>query len=257
MKGLQKNSGFSLLEILAIVAIIGVTAALLFPVFAEAKENGKKAQETCLSNMKQMSLGLMMYVDDYDGVFPTIKDNVYFKDENGVNAQSFAGKLLPYLRNARTLVCPLAKNIKLSDIGSIDTRGKSCGKVSYFGNGVLMMGLWDKNNTCYRKGVFTGHIEMPAKVISVTEYPKASDMVLLRPAVAKYEDKIMAKYVGPSWGQDIAHENGQNVCFSDGHARFCNANTLTYENYGVSPSPVSKPKVATYLKGPVTISLGE
>src|SRR5690349_4121179 len=58
------EKGFTLIELLVVIAIIAILAAILFPVFAQARE--KARQTTCLSNTKQMGLGLMMYAQDYD-----------------------------------------------------------------------------------------------------------------------------------------------------------------------------------------------
>jgi prepilin-type N-terminal cleavage/methylation domain-containing protein/prepilin-type processing-associated H-X9-DG protein len=60
--------GFTLIELLVVVAIIGILAAILFPVFARARENARRS--SCMSNMKQMGLGLMMYSQDYDERMP-------------------------------------------------------------------------------------------------------------------------------------------------------------------------------------------
>jgi prepilin-type N-terminal cleavage/methylation domain-containing protein len=65
--------GFTLIELLVVIAIIAILAAILFPVFAQARESARKT--TCLSNMKQLGLGVMMYVQDYDEVFPTAGAN--------------------------------------------------------------------------------------------------------------------------------------------------------------------------------------
>jgi len=63
------KKGFTLIELLVVIAIIAILAAILFPVFAQARE--KARQSTCLSNMKQIGLALNMYIDDYDETYPT------------------------------------------------------------------------------------------------------------------------------------------------------------------------------------------
>jgi prepilin-type N-terminal cleavage/methylation domain-containing protein len=60
--------GFTLIELLVVISIIAVLAAILFPVFARARENARRA--SCLSNLKQIGLGFMMYVQDYDSRYP-------------------------------------------------------------------------------------------------------------------------------------------------------------------------------------------
>src|SRR6478752_2704274 len=64
-----RNPAFTLIELLVVIAIIAILAAILFPVFAQARDQARKT--TCLSNMKQLGLGVMMYLQDYDELFPT------------------------------------------------------------------------------------------------------------------------------------------------------------------------------------------
>jgi prepilin-type N-terminal cleavage/methylation domain-containing protein/prepilin-type processing-associated H-X9-DG protein len=63
-----KNKGFTLIELLVVIAIIAILAAILFPVFARARENARRT--SCASNLRQVGLAVMQYVQDYDSVFP-------------------------------------------------------------------------------------------------------------------------------------------------------------------------------------------
>src|ERR687884_1962315 len=64
----RKRTGFTLIELLVVIAIIAILAAILFPVFAQAREQARMS--TCLSNFKQIGLGVMMYVQDWDETYP-------------------------------------------------------------------------------------------------------------------------------------------------------------------------------------------
>src|SRR5712691_13462423 len=61
---MKRNRGFTLIELLVVIAIIAILAAILFPVFAQARDKARAS--TCLSNIKQLSLGVLMYAQDYD-----------------------------------------------------------------------------------------------------------------------------------------------------------------------------------------------
>jgi prepilin-type N-terminal cleavage/methylation domain-containing protein len=65
---MRRCRGFTLIELLVVIAIIAILAAILFPVFARARE--KARENTCLSNLKQITLGILMYTQDYDGCYP-------------------------------------------------------------------------------------------------------------------------------------------------------------------------------------------
>lgn len=99
----MNRKGFTLIELLVVIAIIAILAAILFPVFAQARAKAKQA--SCLSNMKQIGLGLMMYAEDYDATLPS---SYYY--QNGVNSDGgyvhWSGMIMPYVKNERIFVCP-------------------------------------------------------------------------------------------------------------------------------------------------------
>src|ERR671939_8785 len=99
----RQSPGFTLIELLVVIAIIAILAAVLFPVFAQAREKARQTQ--CLSNQKQLGTGLMMYVQDYDETYPCV--SVYSFDTRDANDPGFWYKAIqPYLKNVAVLACP-------------------------------------------------------------------------------------------------------------------------------------------------------
>jgi len=89
----MKRTAFTLIELLVVIAIIAILAAILFPVFAQAKEAAKKTQS--LSNVKQIGLGIMMYIGDSDDIYP---QSEYNGDGNGPVIQWYA-TVYPYIKS--------------------------------------------------------------------------------------------------------------------------------------------------------------
>lgn len=94
----KSKKGFTLIELLVVIAIIAILAAILFPVFAKAREKARQA--SCLSNMKQIGLGWMQYVQDYDETYPAMF----------IAADGYRGywiyKLQPYIKSIQVIQCP-------------------------------------------------------------------------------------------------------------------------------------------------------
>ncbi|MFM2222996.1 MAG: hypothetical protein RLZZ78_1253, partial [Armatimonadota bacterium] len=106
------RNAFTLIELLVVIAIIAILAAILFPVFAQAREKARAA--SCLSNEKQIGLGLMMYTQDYDETYPT----AYFYKNNTATTNGgsaggyvhFTAMIHPYIKNEQVWVCPSDPN---------------------------------------------------------------------------------------------------------------------------------------------------
>ncbi len=94
------RKGFTLIELLVVIAIIAILAAILFPVFARARE--KARQTSCLSNVKEITLAVLMYAGDYDETLPT---GGYRDDSLGIR-QSFITLMDPYVKNSQVFDCP-------------------------------------------------------------------------------------------------------------------------------------------------------
>ncbi len=99
----SSTRGFTLIELLVVIAIIAILAAILFPVFGRARENARRS--SCQSNMKQIGLGVMQYVQDYDERYP----QAYFYKNNAGDTQGYvhwSGSTRPYLKSEQIFVCP-------------------------------------------------------------------------------------------------------------------------------------------------------
>ncbi|MES2463143.1 MAG: prepilin-type N-terminal cleavage/methylation domain-containing protein, partial [Armatimonadota bacterium] len=112
MRKLQ--NAFTLIELLVVIAIIALLAAILFPVFSQAREKGRQA--TCLANMKQMGLAFGQYLTDFDSQYPTC-DNDKAKisgeppdpetpDADGPPEHDWHIVLQPYVKEYGILRCP-------------------------------------------------------------------------------------------------------------------------------------------------------
>jgi len=99
----RSRGGFTLIELLVVIAIIAILAAILFPVFARAREQARKS--VCLSNMKQIGLSLGMYVQDYDQTFPPGGLKVWEVTKT-TDRNLLAAQLQPYTKNDQLFRCP-------------------------------------------------------------------------------------------------------------------------------------------------------
>ena len=105
-----RHSAFTLIELLVVIAIIAVLAAILFPVFAQAREKARQA--SCTSNTRQLALGVLMYAQDYDETLPP----------TAIPSQNADGTLwpellAPYLKNNQIRRCPSDAKAKLNSYG--------------------------------------------------------------------------------------------------------------------------------------------
>ncbi len=243
MRHRTTRSGFTLIELLVVIAIIAILAAILFPVFAQAREKARQA--SCTSNVKQITLALIMYVQDYDELFVpggmgkqdygtncsgVVDGNTNMNNNNGMcqmsdvpyarcwgwpcigpdGSGSFAARLYPYIKNLAVFSCPSANN------GAVNP-----GEQEYASNPY--------------QSVTDPVRQRPLSYTYQADFSEQSDAAVDAPAqrVAIFETGRIRAGFDADWGQDpqyyrsarwndwySPHSGGSNLGFADGHVKF-------------------------------------
>lgn len=200
---MQTRRGFTLIELLVVIAIIAILAAILFPVFAKARE--KARQSSCLSNTKQISIGILSYAQDYDECLPygqmdyaTGGVYIFAGIANGTSA------IVPYLKNTQIAICPSLSG-------------------STYGYG------WSYNHMPYRSGTTTIYAPQP---LGSYNYP--SEIMMFCDSASGTTAPYMWVYCpthfpttdgGKGYVAD-RHNGGANVAFLDGHSKWLGYSAL-------------------------------
>ena len=100
----NKKSAFTLIELLVVIAIIAILAAILFPVFARARENARRS--SCQSNLKQIGLGIMQYVQDYDETYPMNAQGTTVQSTDSSAFGFWMVNTHPYVKSTQVYTCP-------------------------------------------------------------------------------------------------------------------------------------------------------
>ena len=212
--------GFTLIELLVVIAIIAILAAILFPVFARARE--KAEQTACLGNTKQVALALHMYIQDYDEKVP------YSRWENGMNLW---GVLHPYMKNWDVLVCPSEKTIdkvwvETPGFGRIDDWPD--GNWVHLALGYAVDQYHFPYRTVYNSTFSLAAIETPSEVGAIFERDEllTNSYVYCPLCMADHMTADEVRY----WTGCVAsrHNEGSNVAFYDGHAKWMSHENINY-----------------------------
>jgi len=123
----REKRAFTLIELLVVIAIIAILAAILFPVFARARENARRA--SCQSNLKQIGLGIIQYRQDYDERFPPF--NFTDAPPNASHHKGWARVIQPYVKSHQIMQCPSEPNKANFAIGGNDVHVKGYGDYFY------------------------------------------------------------------------------------------------------------------------------
>jgi prepilin-type N-terminal cleavage/methylation domain-containing protein/prepilin-type processing-associated H-X9-DG protein len=239
----RTRHGFTLIELLVVIAIIAILAAILFPVFARAR--AKAQQAGCLSNVKQLALGLLMYVSDYDDRFPF----AWITSNQGTNALAL---MYPYVNNLQIYACPSTLTVPVS------------GANGGWGPGPFIASDYQENPCLGASGGGGGCGNPPEPYGTVNQGPyppikqewiyQPSRMIMLKATgqpdwfYSANPDKAASQYVGgdptlvASYSQsyywpdiETRHNNGGNMAYCDGHAKWVSSQTL----YSTAPADLT------------------
>jgi prepilin-type N-terminal cleavage/methylation domain-containing protein len=230
------KKAFTLIELLVVIAIIAILAAILFPVFAQAKEAAKKTQ--CLSNQKQLGTSLQLYLSDADDCYPiarafdsatntnVVPNTIYansttFTTESPQTRSMFANAMAPYNKNWDIWSCPSGTDFDWQS-GTDPNLGTV--RFSYAMN-------------AYLSTASSTNVQQPADTVAMLEMPKArrsrkffaafplptqlcnggADPVPYVWCKNAYTTSSFSVWVDTSW---YDHQQGYNNVYADGHAKY-------------------------------------
>ena len=197
---LRRRSGFTLIELLVVIAIIAILAAILFPVFAQAREQARAT--SCLSNTKQIGLAAQMYLQDYDETLPI---SIYISDLSTGTVRTLYDEMYPYIKNLNLAQCPDAPkaiDLKLY-LGLFGLQPENVRFASYAPN-VVMFG----DGVCPASNILVdnrGVMNLPA-----VQYPANQPLLY---------DGFLAgggSFYTPDEGR---HADSVNITNADGHSK--------------------------------------
>jgi prepilin-type N-terminal cleavage/methylation domain-containing protein/prepilin-type processing-associated H-X9-DG protein len=161
----SRRSGFTLIELLVVIAIIAILAAILFPVFAQAREKARAI--SCLSNMKQMGTAIMMYVQDYDELFPYA--TTLYSDGTRTDWRMV---ILPYIKNGTVGTAQTGDG---TVVGGIFSCPSSSNAKRIYGAHSAIIHYPTMSNNSFWPAVGLAALNRPAEIILVTEVGYGTD----------------------------------------------------------------------------------
>ena len=204
---MSRRRGFTLIELLVVIAIIAILAAILFPVFAKARE--KARQTSCLSNLKQIGTSILMYAQDYDETYP-IEYSMDAPDTSQIPL-TWPNRVMPYIKNVQLFKCPTDRRTPNADFAGCRTILESYAWNYAFGR---------ETNCGYAATTLSlGEVEAPAQCAML--WDDSADWLAAGWGAAF--NTIDSADCARSLDADVLggrHNGGDNFMFADGHAKW-------------------------------------
>lgn len=238
----MKRRGFTLIELLVVIAIIAILAAILFPVFVQAKERGR--QTKCCNNLKQLTSAFRQYCDDNNGVMPSIcanKSTPAIEWTGSVKSASTPvdltrGQLWKYARNRAIYVCPTDANLQAVGIYYDSRTGARLPTGTKVTDYPYSYSVNEEIGSLYGS---TGTEAFKAALKLDTETAGRASKVLLLIHENRENPKIIGSGINDgffSWRTDYndlpsaIHYDGTTCSYADGHAKWINYKQLLKES---------------------------
>lgn len=219
--------GFTLIELLVVIAIIAILAAILFPVFARARE--KARQSTCLSNVKQISLGLAMYIQDYDDSLP----QTYYYRGGGSPLITWTLFSYPYVMNWQLYSCPSAGRSSSTYSANHTPPTTPSAKLDYGLNAHLA-------SPYHSQAYSLAQVKYPAQTIIIADCGRAEETTTYNGSNSweLYRTYHVSRFI------PARHNGGGNIGFVDGHAKWYTLQETTGNDgvdfeWTIAPTPES------------------
>ena len=251
----MNKRAFTLIELLVVIAIIAILAAILFPVFAQAREKARAV--SCLSNLKQGGLAYAMYTQDYDETTPCQVTPVTQRDANNYFAVSggyWYNLLQPYVKNWSMFLCPDRTGITTSKsnpaglntgakTGRIMGYGYNDGWISDVGYGLSLTQTTDSQGKRLRAGRTLAELTAPTDTVAFGDtYDNPGYSIGMDNILSRLPDGVSTNF--------LRHQQNLNYVFADGHAKLIKMQAGEYTGYGLVGVPASEQNALKWCADP-------